>query len=343
MERNTISAGFKNALTRLVAGRDVPAQIRPPLLTLLRQRFRRNLGLRAIALLLAIGLWFFVNAGQRGALVPLRVPISYRALPAGMVIVNQRPDAVQIEVRGPRTLLSLLDPDRLVLRLDLSGVTLGQAVFKIGPEMFNVPRQTDVTRISPSQIVLDIDRITDRQVPIHVNVQGEAAPGYRVAAARANPLNATVRGPSRYVVHIDNVQTVPIGVAGAKADLEQTVDLMAPSDRVTLEGPRAVQAAVTISAVIAKREFRGLPVEVRDTDYKSRVEPRQIAVTVSGPVNQLSSLDLHGAVYVTADGAEPGSHDLPVQVDLPDGIQLVRATPDNVKVRIYRGRRAGSG
>src|SRR5262249_40857508 len=115
---------------------------------------RRDLGLRAIAMLLAIGLWIFVNAGQRGALVEMHLPISYRSLPIGLAIVNQRPDFVQVEIRGPRTLLSLLDPDRLTLRLDLSGVTSGQAVFKIGPEMFNVPRQTDVVRISPSQIVL---------------------------------------------------------------------------------------------------------------------------------------------------------------------------------------------
>src|SRR5271167_3094828 len=187
MERKTIASRLRDALTRLILGGKLPREVSPPLRPLLMQRIRRNVGLRAIALLLAIGLWFFVNAGQRGALAPMRVPISYRALPAGLVIVNQRPDSVQIEVRGPRTLLSLLDPDRMLLRLDLSGVTLGQAVFKIGPEMFNVPRQTDVTRISPSQIVLDIDRIADRQIPIHVNVQGQPAVGYRVVSARANP------------------------------------------------------------------------------------------------------------------------------------------------------------
>src|SRR5208282_1195596 len=136
MERKAISTHFRNALTRLVLGANLPRQVSPPLGPLLVQRVRRNLGLRAIALLLAIGLWFFVNAGQRGVLAPMRVPISYRQLPAGLVIVNQRPEFVQIEVRGPRTLLSLLDPDRMLLRLDLSGVTLGQAVFKIGPEMF---------------------------------------------------------------------------------------------------------------------------------------------------------------------------------------------------------------
>ena len=343
MERKEIANRLRSALTRLLVGGNLPRQVSPPLRLLLIQRVRRNLGLRAIAILLAVGLWFFVNAGQRGVLAPMRVPVSYRALPTGLVIVNQRPDFVQIEVRGPRTLLSLLNPDRMVLRLDLSGVSMGQAVFKIGPEMFNVPRQTDVTRISPSQIVLDIDRITDRQIPIRVDVQGQPAAGYRVASAKANPSAATVRGPSRFVFHTDGVQTSPVEVNGAKSDIAQPVGLLPPSDRVTVLGPQAAEVAVSITEIIAKRELRGLVVEVRDTDYKVKIEPQRIAVTVRGPINQVSGLDLKGSVFVTAEDVSPGSHDLPVQVELPDGIQLVRANPDNVRVRIYRQKRAGNG
>ncbi|HTJ08769.1 MAG TPA: CdaR family protein [Candidatus Binataceae bacterium] len=343
MELRTIAARIRSALTRIVVGADVPRQISPPLRILLMQRIRRNLGLRAIAVVLAIGLWFFVNAGQRGALAPMRVPISYRALPIGLAIVNQRPDFVQIEVRGPRTLLSLLDPDRMVLRLDLSGVTVGQAVFKIGPEMFNVPRQTDVTRISPSQIVLDIDRIVDRQVPIRVSIQGQPAAGYRVTLTKANPAVATVRGPSRFVFHTDRVRTSPVDVSGARADINQPVSLPPPGDRVTVLGPQTVEAAVSIGEIIADREFRGLPIEVRDTDYKVKVEPQRIAITVRGPLNQLAGLDLRGSVFVSAEDMEPGAHNLTVQIELPDGIQLVRAVPGNVRVRLYRQKRAGSG
>jgi hypothetical protein len=343
MERNTIATSLRNLVTRLVLGGKVPPKISPRLGPLLLQRVRRNLALRAIALLLAIGLWFFVNAGQRGALAPMRVPISYRGLPAGLVIVNQRPEFVQIEVRGPSTLLSLLNPDRMLLRLDLSGVTLGQAVFKIGPEMFNVPRQTDVTRISPSQILLDIDRITDRQVPIRVNVQGQPAAGYRVVSARVNPSVGTIRGPSRFVFHVDNIQTSPVDLNGAKTNLAQPVSLQSPSDRVTIIGSQAAEAAISISEIIADREFRGLPVEVRDTEYKVKVQPRNIAVTVRGPVNQLAGFDLRGSVFVTAEDEQPGLYDFPVQIELPDGIELVRETPDNVRVRIYRQKRAGSG
>ncbi|HVA40695.1 MAG TPA: hypothetical protein VNF49_08520, partial [Candidatus Binataceae bacterium] len=130
---------------------------------------------------------------------------------------------------------------------------------------------------------------------------------------------------------------------GAKADFQAPVSLPPPSDRVTVLSPQAAEAAVSITEIIAKREFRGLTVEVRDTNYKVKVEPQRIAVTVRGPVNQLSGLDLSGAVYVTAEDSLPGLHDLPVQIDLPDGIQLVRANPDNVRVRIYRAKRAGSG
>ena len=343
MEHRESWQRFRDIITRLLLGANVPRHISLPLPWLLVQRFRRNLGLRAIALLIAIGLWFFVNAGQRGALASMRVPISYRALPAGLVIVNQRPDAVQIEVRGPRTLLSLLNPDRLVLRLDLSGVTVGQAVFKIGPEMFNVPRQTDVTRVSPSQIVLDIDRVTDRQVPVHVDVQGHPAPGYRIASVRANPPTATVRGPSRFVLRLDNLQTSPVELNAARSDIDQSAVLIPPGERMTLVGPQTVEAVVAINEVIVKREFRDLAVEVRDTDYKARVQPQRIAVTVRGPLNLLTGLNLRGSVYVTAEDMDPGLHDLPVQIELPDGIQLVRATPDNVKVRLYKPKRAASG
>jgi YbbR domain-containing protein len=144
----------------------------------LKDDLRRNMGLRSISVLLAVGLWIFVNAGQHGALVTLQVPISYGRLPPGYIIVNTHPDAVKIQVSGPRTLLSLIEPNRLALRLDLTGVGVGQASFKIGPDAFPVPRQTSVASVSPSQIVLDIDRIVTRHVRVHLNIIGKPGTGY---------------------------------------------------------------------------------------------------------------------------------------------------------------------
>ena len=52
-----------------------------------------DIGLRVLAVVLAIGLWIFVNAGERGSVATLTVPISYASLPQGMVIVNHPPTA----------------------------------------------------------------------------------------------------------------------------------------------------------------------------------------------------------------------------------------------------------
>ena len=54
----------------------------------LARRMRRNAGIRVISVIIAIGLWVFVNAGERGAVDAFSVPISYRALPPGLVIIN---------------------------------------------------------------------------------------------------------------------------------------------------------------------------------------------------------------------------------------------------------------
>ena len=224
---------------------------------------RRNLGLRGIALGLAFAFWFLVNASQRGSTTQLDVPLGYRLLPTGLVIVNQHPEFVQIQIEGPRMLLSLIDPDRLMLRLKLGGIGPGEMVLKLSPEMFHVPRQTTITQISPSQIILDIDRITDRQVPVRVSVVGQPAAGYRVAAIRTNPEDVTVRGPSRYLAHLYYVRTSPLDVSDATSEIRQILPLQPVDDRIEL-GVDSVEALATVREIGASRELRRLPAKVKE-------------------------------------------------------------------------------
>jgi YbbR domain-containing protein len=293
----------------------------------------RNLTLRLIAVLLGLGLWLFVNAGQHEAQTSIDVPISYRGLPGDMAIVNQRPDFVALQVSGPRTLLSLLDPGRLAIKLDLTGVAPGQASFKINPEMFAVPRQTSVTRISPSQVVLDIDRLVTREVPVHLDVIGATQSGYAIAGVELKPASVSISGPSREVSKIEKIQTEPFDVRGLEAEAERPVALVIPPGPLRLS-PVEVDARVRVEEVMGEREFRTVDIAVREPAYKYRLYPRQASVTVHGPLRRLFELNLAGLVYVDARGAEPGVHEVPVQVDLPQGLQVMHQTPDKVKLRM---------
>ncbi len=219
----------------------------------LKQQMRCNLGLRAIALTVALAFWFLVNASQRGSTVQLDVPLGYRLLPAGLVIVNQHPEFARIQIEGPRLLLSLIDSDRLMLRLKLGGVGPGEMVLKLSPEMFHVPRQTTVIEISPSQIRLDIDRLTSRRIPVRVNVVGRPAVGYRVAAINTDPADVTVRGPSRYLAHLHYVPTSPLDVSDARSEIRQMLFLQPVDDRIELQ-THTVEVLATISEIVARPE-----------------------------------------------------------------------------------------
>lgn len=284
-------------------------------------------------MVLAVGLWIFVNAGERGAVEPLTVPISYASLPQGMVLVNHPPTQVKIEVTGPRTLLSLLDPQRMTLKIDLRNIAAGQSEFKIEPAMFNVERNTAVTSISPDQLSLDIDRLVTRDVPVHLAVEDKVAPGYMISSVDITPPSVTIVGPSRYVAPLTAVNTEPFDLKGLTADTHRSVDIVPPDPSLGLSTGH-VDARINVAEAITDRELRS-DVEVKDSDFKYRVEPKQATLTIRGPAIKLAGLAPKGLAYVDANGLAPGSHELPLQVTVPDGMQLVRQSPDKVRLRMY--------
>jgi YbbR domain-containing protein len=292
-----------------------------------------NIGLRVLAVVLAIGLWIFVNAGERGSVESLNVPISYASLPQGMVIVNHPPTQVKIEVTGPRTLLSLLDPERLTLKIDTPSLAAGQSEFKIYPAMFNVGRNTAVTSISPDSLSLDIDRMVTRDVPVHLAVEDRVAPGYTISSVDITPPNVTVVGPSRYVAPLTSVNTAPFDLKGLTSDTNRSVEITPPDPSLGLSTGH-VDARVNVTEAITDRELRS-DVEVKDSDFKYRVEPKQATLTIRGPAVKLAGLAPKGLAYVDANGLAPGSHEVPLQVTVPDGMQLMRQSPDKVRLRMY--------
>lgn len=293
------------------------------------------MGLRLLSLLLAILCWLFVNAGEQQARTTVQVPVVYAGLHRGLVIINNRPRYVEVEVSGPRTLLSILDPERMRPRLQLGDLMPGQTSLRLSPDMFNVPRHTLVTRVIPSEITLDVDRVEKRDLKVSPSLTGAPASGYHIASVTVTPKFVTVRGPSRFVAPLGKVTTAPVVVQGMTSDVSEVVALAKPAPRVHL-GEKKAQVAVKIVQVVAEREFHNLPIAVRDANHRFRLEPQRVSVTVRGPELKLARLDLSQAAFVDATSAKPGSQAVPVHVKLPEGIELVRQSPDKVKLFVYR-------
>jgi YbbR domain-containing protein len=297
----------------------------------------RNFGLRVLSVLIALGLWLFVNAGQHEAQTSFMVPVEYRGLPTGLIVVNRRPDFVSLSISGPRTLLSLLDSSRLTVRMDLSGIGPGQAELKITPEMFRIPRQTTIDRISPSQITLDVDQVTTEELPVRLSVNGQVASGLAIGSIELKPAVVTVTGPSNSLRNVDAIDTMPFDVQGASEPVSRYVQLEDVGNLIKLSN-NWVLATVKLQEVVSEREFHDVQVAVRNADRKFALRPPHVSITVRGPQKSLAGLDLGGSVYVDARDLGVGWYETPVQIDLPKGLEVVHESPDKVKLRLYKAK-----
>ena len=151
----------------------------------------------------------------------------------------------------------------------------------------------------------------------------------------------TARGPSRFIAPLVSIGTEPLDLHGLNADAARTLDIATPNPEIGLSAGRA-QIKLTVAEMITDREFRAVEVQVKDSDFKFRVDPKQATLTIRGPANRLARLDVKTLAYVDADGLAPGLHELPLQVTLPDGMQLVRQSPEKIRIRMYRERLTSS-
>jgi YbbR domain-containing protein len=124
-------------------------------------------------------------------------------------------------------------------------------------------------------------------------------------------------------------------VTGLATETEHVAAITSAGGMVRIE-PSEVMVKIGLAPVIATKDFHGVPVTVRNTEYQSRLEPSKVNLTLRGSKLGLSKLDLSSAAFVDGDGMEPGTYNTPVQVNLPQGMELLHLWPDKIRITIRR-------
>lgn len=123
----------------------------------IREKLVDNLGLKGLALLLAVLLWLFVAAGQEGEIGTL-VPVRIVNLAPHLMLVSRPPERVDVRIVGPRLFLMKVHLEQLVIPLDLKNVGEGTVLFAGLEKALKLPDGARVTRVFPSAIELKIAR-----------------------------------------------------------------------------------------------------------------------------------------------------------------------------------------
>jgi hypothetical protein len=161
----------------------------------LRRLASQNLGMKVVALALAVAAWWFV-AGESKVLVSFTIPLEIRNVPKGMTVTNKPERQVEVRLSGASSLLSGIRPSEITAAVDLSAGRSGRQYLTMEDRSVKVPPGIKLQRIYPSSIEVILDRTERRMVAVTARIGGGAAVRKRVAKVEIDPPSVEIDPPS---------------------------------------------------------------------------------------------------------------------------------------------------
>jgi YbbR domain-containing protein len=206
----------------------------------------RNLTLKLVSTLVAILLWLVV-AGERVVERVMRAPVEFQNLPAGLELVGNPPDTVEVRLRGSSGALSRMTAGDMSAVLDLSTARPGRRLFHLTASHVTVPYGTEIMQLAPSTLTVEFELSGIRRVKVEPDIDGQPADGYEVTSVRSDPDMVEVAGPESALKRLQAAITEPVSVVDRTRSVREVVTIGVPDSNLRLRTPQTAVVTVTIS------------------------------------------------------------------------------------------------
>jgi YbbR domain-containing protein len=206
----------------------------------------RNLGLKFLSTLVAILLWLVV-AGERVVERVMRAPVEFQNLPAGLELVGNPPDTVEVRLRGSSGALSRMAAGDMAAVLDLATARPGRRLFHISQNQVTVPYGLEIVQVGPSTLTMEFEPSGIRSVKVEPDVDGRPADGYEVTKVTSDPEMVEVAGPESALKRLLSAITEPVSVTDQTRSVREVVTIGVPDASLRLRTPQTAVVTVTIS------------------------------------------------------------------------------------------------
>ena len=201
-------------------------------------------------------------------------------------------------------------------------------------------RPVDGSRIELKSDVqfIDVTMYPEKEVPVHINLQGEAAEGYRIMDTVAVPETVRICADPQTLQQIDEIETMAVDVQGLTSNKSQLIGLREYGGVfLGLGQPKQVEVMIEVEALsIRTIEISDIePVNLPE-EFEASVVDESVTVTLKGLASVLDSIkpeDLYAEVDMT--DAVRGTRKYAVTVrDVPEGVDEVDVEPSRISVRV---------
>lgn len=251
----------------------------------------------------------------------------------GLTVSNLQEVYVNIRVRGNKKDLDKLYVESIVANADLEGYSYGENRIPITARLKTNRDSTEIVSISPSDVLVNIDKIIQKDIPLKTVTYGNPKENFVVGEITSTVSKIKIEGPLNQVNKVQYMET--------------NIDITDKDSSFTISNP--IYPIDIDGEVISNLEYSPNTVDVTVPIYKTQVLPIYLVTTGEGS-DKFAITDLAispqsvTVKYLDANMKNiskietapvdlsklKNGNALPLELKLPDGVSLI-----NPEQKIY--------
>jgi YbbR domain-containing protein len=314
------------------------------MLELLR-RIAKNLPTLILAAALAVAVWISAETASdpnEERVFPTSIPITYQGQDPSLLMIGDPPRQLTLTLKAPRSIWDRLTADESLVKavVDLSG--LGSAMHTLPVQVSIGLGPVEIISKVPETVNVKLEALANKTLKVRLDVKGDVAVGFQAGAPALESDTVLVSGAESLVTQVVTVRTV-LDLTTVKENVHQSL-LLVPVDinEAPVSGVSLTPSQVTVSVPVTQRGgYRNMVVKVLVTGQIAPgfrlanifVYPPVVTVFSANPAVVENLPGYMETTPINLNGARDGL-DLQVQLNLPQGVQLVGDQTVNVQVAI---------
>jgi len=247
----------------------------------------------------------------------------------------------KVRIIGAQSVLENLK--QIICAIDISGIKEDlnkkikvSAVDVNGNNVKELKIEPDVV-----EVLISLTRgYPEKQLEVKPKIVGKPAPGYYISEILSNPDEIKIFGNYSKISTIEFLETIPIDVSGITKTLSVKVPPALEEGLDIVEGEiELIEVTIQVKEVIIQKILENVLVVPQNLSpfISCEIKPEVVNIIVEGKnilIDKLKTEDIKTFVKFTVNFKV--EQKVKVQVDLPEGISLIKIEPEEVTVSINK-------
>jgi YbbR domain-containing protein len=254
-------------------------------------------------------------------------------------VVSVTPSVSQVTVSGPSSLVSRVS--KVILPVEITQQTTNFEKLYIPYAVDSTGQRINDVTILPQQVSTIVELKTrGKEVSVIARTTGTVADGFSVQQRSVVPETVLIDGPDDVLESMLFVDSEAVDIDGATGSISEKVGITGLPEGVRIIQPAngLVEVRIAIEDTTSTTQtISALPIEIVDLGpgFVATTNPPTMSITIDAPQSVLQSLAASDIkIRVSAHDLAPGTHQVNLDVSVPEGVTVVSTDVKTVTLTI---------